>query len=94
MCKFYSKLKIDEAESYERGLLNPSCPNPGRGEKINLNFYFHTFLKNKIWKNLHEEVQRQSVCESQYAKFSKQFTRLPRYIFSALPNMYDGAFAK
>ena len=22
--------------------LNPSCPDPGRWEKINLNFYFHT----------------------------------------------------
>ena len=51
MCKIYSKLKIDEAESYERGLLIPSCPNPGRGEKINLNFYFHTsFLKIRFGK--------------------------------------------
>ena len=24
--------------------INPSRPDPGRGEKINLNFYFHTFL--------------------------------------------------
>ena len=24
--------------------INPFCPNPGRKEKINLNFYFQTFL--------------------------------------------------
>ena len=23
---------------------NPSLPDPGRGEKTNLNFYFHTYL--------------------------------------------------
>ena len=25
--------------------INPSHPAPGRGEKINLNFYFHTSLR-------------------------------------------------
>ena len=32
------------ASSYQRRIFNPSRPNPGQKEKINLSFYFHTSL--------------------------------------------------
>ena len=31
--------------SFQLFIFNPSCPNPGRREKIKLNFYFHTSLR-------------------------------------------------
>ena len=31
--------------SFQLFISNPSCPNPGRREKIKLNFYFHTSLR-------------------------------------------------
>ena len=37
-------------------ILNPSRPNPGRREKINLNFYFHTSLwcLKRFYEGLHK----------------------------------------
>ena len=34
--------------------INPSRPNPGRREKIKLNFYFHTSLFYEGLKGLHK----------------------------------------
>ena len=39
---FWDNYSADTCPTYLHD--NPSRPNPGRREKIKLNFYFHTFL--------------------------------------------------
>ena len=48
--KKISKLKYSSICEYEINLrsVNPSRPNPGRTEKNELNFYFHTSLCGAI----------------------------------------------
>ena len=40
---------------FKKRVLNPLRPNPGRREKINLNFYFHTSLR--CFKRLYEGLK-------------------------------------
>ena len=37
-------MAVDSSKLFKMGNLNPSRPGPGRREKINLNFCFHTSL--------------------------------------------------
>ena len=45
MLKKISKIRSTKDVNKSLGkIVNFSCPDPGRGEKTNLNFYFHTSL--------------------------------------------------
>ena len=60
--KVFPNISNTESQHQNRFLtskLNPSHPNPGQREKINLNFYFHTSLRYLKWfcegfKSLHK----------------------------------------
>ena len=57
------------ASSYQRRIFNPSRPNPGQKEKINLSFYFHTSLWclkrfYKGHKGLHKTFWGTTKCEN------------------------------
>ena len=42
--KYSMKASFTDEISTRVSIINPSRPDPGRREKINLNFYFHTSL--------------------------------------------------